>query len=256
MRYREEGRLRTWSTLQAVTADHLIERRPFFGRAFWALVDSGVHGLVAVLVTAPIIRSAPTARQLAVLAFLAGTLVDVDHFLVAGSRVSFRAEEFAHPHFDEALQSNQIPANAAMLEAILASQDRKVLLVESVERLLEKSTRDAFTDLLTLVARDKSWRLVLTCRDYSAELVRACFLESASVSHSVVTVPSLDDEESEEVKAVHPTLARPHHLARHVHLPCLRHVPGQPRPQERQPQQRGQAIWQAALKGSTCSGAD
>jgi len=131
-------------------------------------------------------------------------ILATDHFAF-----SFRAEEFAHPHFDETLQSNQIPANAAMLGAILASHDRKVLLVESVERLLEKSTRDAFTDLLTLVARDKSWRLVLTCRDYSADLVRACFLESASVGHSVVTVPLLDDEELEEVEAVHPTLARP-----------------------------------------------
>jgi hypothetical protein len=63
-------------------ADHLIERRPFFGRAFWVLVDSGVHGLVALLVTAPILRS----PQLLVLAFLAGTLVDVDHFLATGSR--------------------------------------------------------------------------------------------------------------------------------------------------------------------------
>lgn len=120
---------------------------------------------------------------------------------------SFRAEEFAHPHFDETLQSNQIPANAATLGAILASQDRKVLLVESVERLLEKSTRDAFTDLLTLVARDKGWRLVLTCRDYSTDLVRACFL--ARIGHSVVTVPLLDDEELKEVEAAYPTLAHP-----------------------------------------------
>ena len=65
-------------------ADGLVERRPFFGRAFWALGDSGVHGLVALLVTAPIIRSAPVVRRLLVLAFLAGTLVDVDHFLAAG----------------------------------------------------------------------------------------------------------------------------------------------------------------------------
>jgi hypothetical protein len=45
-----------------------------------------VHGLVALLVTAPNLRS----PQLPVLAFVAGTLVDVDHFLAAGSR-SFRA---------------------------------------------------------------------------------------------------------------------------------------------------------------------
>jgi hypothetical protein len=132
------------------------------------------------------------------------SILATDHFAF-----SFRAEEFAHPHFDETLQSNQIPANAAMLEAILASQERKVLLVESVERLLEKSTRDAFADILTLVAKDKSWCLVLTCREYSADLVRACFLESARVGHSIVTVPPLDDEELTEVEAAHPTLAHP-----------------------------------------------
>jgi len=41
---------------------------------------------VALLVTSPIIRSGPAPRQLFALAFLAGTLVDVDHFLAAGSR--------------------------------------------------------------------------------------------------------------------------------------------------------------------------
>ena len=131
-------------------------------------------------------------------------ILEADHFAF-----SFRAEEFAHPHLDETLQSIQIPANAAMLGAILAGQNRKVMLVESVERLLEKSTRDAFTDLLRLMAKNKSWCLVLTCRDYSADLVRSAFLESANVIHSVVTVPPLDDEELEKVKKAHPPLSRP-----------------------------------------------
>ena len=130
--------------------------------------------------------------------------LSTDHFAFG-----FRAEEFAHPHFDATLQNSRIPASATQLGAILASQARKILLVESVERLLEKSTREAFTDLLTLIARDKSWQLVLTCRDYSAELIRTCFLQSADVGHSVVTVPPLDDEELEAVKSAHPELARP-----------------------------------------------
>ncbi len=132
------------------------------------------------------------------------SILEADHFAF-----SFRAEEFAHPHLDATLQSLQIPANAAMLGAILAGQNRKVMLVESVERLLEKSTRDAFTDLLTLVAKDKSWCLVLTCRDYSANRVRSAFLGSANVIHAVVTVPLLDDEELEKVKVAHPPLSRP-----------------------------------------------
>ena len=132
------------------------------------------------------------------------SILEADHFAF-----SFRAEEFAHPHLDVTLQSIQTPANAAMLGAILAGQNRKVMLVESVERLLEKSTRDAFTDLLTLVAKDKSWCLVLTCRDYSANRVRSAFLGSANVIHAVVTVPPLDDEELEKVKVAHPPLSRP-----------------------------------------------
>ena len=130
------------------------------------------------------------------------SILEADHFAF-----SFRAEEFAHPHLDTTLQSIQTPANAVMLGAILAGQNRKVMLVESVERLLEKSTRDAFTDLLTLVSKDKSWCLVLTCRDYSADLVRSAFLGSVNVIHSVVTVPPLDDEELEKVKAAHPPLS-------------------------------------------------
>ena len=132
------------------------------------------------------------------------SILEADHFAF-----SFRAEEFALPHLDTTLQSIQTPANAAMLGAILAGQSRKVMLVESVERLLEKSTRDAFTDLLGLAAKDKSWCLVLTCRDYSTDPVRSAFLESANVIHSVVTVPPLDDEELEKVKAAHPPLSRP-----------------------------------------------
>ena len=132
------------------------------------------------------------------------SILEADHFAF-----SFRAEEFAHPHLDATLQSLQTPANAAMLGAILAGQNRKVMLVESVERILEKSTRAAFADLLTLVAKDSSWCLVLTCRDYSADLVQSAFLRPANVIHSVVTVPPLDAEELEEVKAAHPPLSRP-----------------------------------------------
>ena len=122
---------------------------------------------------------------------------------------SFRAEEFARAHLDETLQAVQISANAATLGAILAGQDRKVLLVESVERLLEKSTRNAFLDLLSLVKKDTSWRLVLTCRDYSTNLVQSAFLGHGSVVNSVVKVPPLDDGELREIKATHLVLARP-----------------------------------------------
>ena len=122
---------------------------------------------------------------------------------------SFRAEEFARAHLDETLQAVQISANAATLGAILAGQDRKVLLVESVERLLEKPTRNAFLDLLSLVKKDESWRLVLTCRDYSTNLVQTAFLGHDSMDHFVVTIPPLDNEELGKIKTIYPDLTHP-----------------------------------------------
>lgn len=122
---------------------------------------------------------------------------------------TFRAEEFAHPHLNETLQSAIIPADAATLSAILSGQDRKILLVESVERLLEKPTREAFSDLLSLVAKDRSWQLILTCRDYSTELVRFSFLKPSSLGHVVIDVPSLSDTELDQAKVVYPALERP-----------------------------------------------
>ncbi|MCX6676720.1 MAG: ATP-binding protein [Methanothrix sp.] len=135
---------------------------------------------------------------------------------------SFRAEEFAQPHFDATLQGNQIPVNAATLGAILAGQDRKLLLIESVERLLEKSTRDAFSDLLTLAVKDKTLQIILTSRDYSTDLVRACFLDAANIEHSVVTVPQLNDDELEEVEVAHPELNFP------LSNPALRRILSNP----------------------------
>lgn len=127
-----------------------------------------------------------------------------DHFTF-----SFRAEEFATAHLDATLQNSQIPANTSVLVAMMAGQSRKLLLVESVERLLEASTRDAFTDLVALLKNDSTWRLVLTCRDYSSELVRSSLLQFAAVEHSVLAVPPLDDTELAEVEAELPALSRP-----------------------------------------------
>jgi len=129
--------------------------------------------------------------------------------LVGDFTFAFRAEEFAAAHLDETLQKNQIPANSMSLQALMAGQGRKLLLIESVERLLEASTRDAFTDLLRLAKSDKGWRFVLTCRDYSAELVRSSLLQFAGVEHSVLHVPLLDDEELNSVQASIPDLLRP-----------------------------------------------
>jgi hypothetical protein len=124
-----------------------------------------------------------------------------DHYVVA-----FRAEELARAHFDETLQLAQIPVRAAAMRAVLAAQPRKILLIESVERLLEAPTREAFSHLLSIVGDDTTWRLILTCRDYSVDLLRAALLQPAGSAHAVVNIPPLSDDEMAEVETHFPPI--------------------------------------------------
>lgn len=121
----------------------------------------------------------------------------------------FRVEEFAVAHIDETLHNSQIPARATEVQAILGAQGRKVLVIESVERLLEKPTRDAFSDIMTLAQSDDGLGILMSCRDYSVEQVQASFLQPAGIDHAVIEIPPLDDAELQEIQTAFPSLAVP-----------------------------------------------
>lgn len=122
---------------------------------------------------------------------------------------AFRAEEFASAHLDRVLSEAQVPISAAALRAVLGAQERIVFLLESVERLLERGTREAFGDLLRIAVADGRVQLVLTCRAYAAEIVRTSFLVPVGATYSVLEVPELSEAELEEVEGALPALARP-----------------------------------------------
>ena len=123
--------------------------------------------------------------------------------------LTFNAVEFATAHIDETLARTQTSLSGERLTALLAGQDRKIILIESVERLLEHSVRDGFSHLLNLAVRDRSVQILLTVRDYSLETVRTAFLASAGLAHKVFTVSALTDEELDKVEECVPSLGRP-----------------------------------------------
>ncbi len=120
--------------------------------------------------------------------------------------LSFQAVEFATAHIDETLANAQTSLNLQRLLALLAGHDKKVVLVDGVERLLERSVRDGFSQMLQLPQKDPSTQIVLTVRDYSLETVRNALIP-AGLSPGIFEVPSLTDAELDAVGDGVPALA-------------------------------------------------
>jgi len=107
----------------------------------------------------------------------------------------FQATEFARDNLDHALADLRVAEPLSRISALFALHPRKFVLIESIERLLESTQRDAFFMLLGRLAEDPTWRVILTCRQHAAAMVRDAFLSPLDPSCAEITVPLLNDAE-------------------------------------------------------------
>ena len=120
--------------------------------------------------------------------------------------LSFRAEEFAKSSIDDVLSGSM---TGIQLKVLLSAQQRALIHVEGVERLLEHTVRDAFADLVGVAAECENVHLLLTCRDYAAATAITAFFRRGNLSPAVVSVPPLNDQEMDTVAASLPPLQAP-----------------------------------------------
>lgn len=123
--------------------------------------------------------------------------------------LAFQAVEFACAHIDTTLKNAQSTLNGVRLFALLSGSAKIVILVESIERLLEHSIRDAFAHLLQLAVKNNSIQLVLTARDYSLETVRDALLRPIALPHVIFDVPLLSNDELDQIRSEVQHLAPP-----------------------------------------------
>jgi len=126
-----------------------------------------------------------------------------------GIGFAFRAVSLAGNHVNEVLHRFGLTLDG--LRAQTAMHTRKVLWVDSLEQLMEKSPeqRAASLDLLRALKSDPTWRLVVTCRDYSAETVRTAFFSEVGLTPADIEVGDLSDDELDDLATVIPSLQRP-----------------------------------------------
>ena len=126
-----------------------------------------------------------------------------------GVGFAFRAVSLAGHHINDVLYRFGLSLSALQLQTAMHS--KKVLWVDSLERLMEKPAeqRTAFLDLLRALKLDPTWRLVVTCRDYSAETVRTAFFSEVGLTPADMDVGEFSDGELDDVAADFPPVERP-----------------------------------------------
>ncbi|MCH9664521.1 MAG: ATP-binding protein [Gammaproteobacteria bacterium] len=119
---------------------------------------------------------------------------------------SFRAEEFAVAHIDEILSKAQVKENGVELLNLLVGHEKKIIFVDSIEKILSSTTTLAFTHLLKLVCDDSSLTLLLTCRDNSFETINSEFFTPKNLKSHLINIPKFTLAEVDEVTASEPGL--------------------------------------------------
>lgn len=107
----------------------------------------------------------------------------------------FQAMELARSHLDEVFAAMRIRETLSQLASLFALTERRFLLIESAEKLLEAEEREAFAMLLDTLIRDGGWKVVITCRDYATTMIREAFFTPLGVVPARVNVPVLSEAE-------------------------------------------------------------
>ena len=120
--------------------------------------------------------------------------------------LSFRAEEFAKSSIDDVLRG---PTTGVQLKALLGAQQRALIHVEGVERLLEHPVRDALADLVGIAEECENVHLLLTCRDYATTTAITAFFRRGNLAPAVMSIPPLSNQEMDGVATSLPVLEAP-----------------------------------------------
>jgi len=136
----------------------------------------------------------------------AATRMGLQQVLSGAPLFVFQATEFARDHLDQAFADMRVTESLSRISSLFALHPRKFVVIESIERLLESTQREAFFMLLSQLAEDDTWRIILTCRQHAVTQVQDAFLAPFNLDSTPLQVPLLTDEEFDSVLSQVPQL--------------------------------------------------
>ncbi|MGJ7547022.1 hypothetical protein [Pseudomonas alloputida] len=117
-----------------------------------------------------------------------------------------RAEDFDKSHLNDVFAAFGIKSDLSQLANHFSLLTHKILVIESVERILELTNTSAFNDLLSFITGQNGWGVIATGRDYAYQQLSFNYLQSRGISFSSVTVNGFTEEQVRSICSSMPPL--------------------------------------------------
>lgn len=117
-----------------------------------------------------------------------------------------RAEDFDKSHLNDVFASSGIRSDLGQLAAHFSLLREKILVIESVEKVLELNNPAAFSDLLNFISTQQGWGVIATGRDYAYQQLAFNYFHPRGIRFNSVNVTGFSSAQVAEVCTSFPAL--------------------------------------------------
>ena len=110
-----------------------------------------------------------------------------------------RTEDFDKSHLNDVFASMGIGSDLRQLAGHFSLIKEKILVIESIERVLELNNAAAFTDLLNFIGAQNGWSVIATGRDYAYQQLAFNYFQPCGLRFKSVKVAGFTSEQVEKV---------------------------------------------------------
>ncbi|MEN8312518.1 hypothetical protein ABFO81_03045 [Acinetobacter baumannii] len=110
-----------------------------------------------------------------------------------------RAEDLDRTHLNDVFSSIGMSSTLGQIEGFFALIPEKILVIESIEKILELDHQEAFIDLLQFIRQQEGWTIIATGRDYAFQQLSFHFLQQNQINFTSVTIEGFSEEQVQQV---------------------------------------------------------
>ncbi|MUK48769.1 hypothetical protein [Aliivibrio fischeri] len=117
-----------------------------------------------------------------------------------------RAEDLDKSHLNDVFTSIGMNSTLGQIEGYFSLLKEKILVIESLEKILELNYQDAFVDLLQYIKKQAGWTIIATGRDYAYQQLTFNYLQPSAIQFDSVNVEGFTSDQVAQVSEHIPEL--------------------------------------------------